>query len=556
MIKENFIKLYETSFREHWDLPALTDFGKEGSTYYFRDVAREIAYLHLIFEQSQVKKGDKIAVTGKDCAHWGITFIATITYGAVIVPVLQDFSPHDMHHILNHSDSVLLFSSERVWNKLDGNQMPAIRKVFLLEEGFHCLYRNDSEDLQEVDEQAALKMKEKYPAGFSKDDICYAEIDNSELVEINYTSGTTGFSKGVMLTANNLAGNVIWGININLMSRGEEELCFLPLAHVLSCAFNLLAPLVIGAHVHILNKRPTPTILLKAFRQVRPRLIITVPMILEKIYKNVILPKLNKPVVKFALKFPFLAKLIYAKINKTLYKKMGGRFQEVIQGGAPINQEVADFLYKIKFPIASGYGMTECGPMIGYSGIKDFTPTSSVHLVKDFMDVRIDSNDPYNEVGEIQVRGENVMLGYYKNEEATRNAFTEDGWLRTGDLGTTDAEKRIFIKGRSKSMILSSSGQNIYPEELESKLDNLPYIMESVVIEKDRRLIALVYPDYAKLENDLILKDDIPNIMEINRTHVNKMLAIYSQIRKIELHETEFIKTPKNSIKRYLYQNN
>jgi long-chain acyl-CoA synthetase len=279
-------------------------------------------------------------------------------------------------------------------------------------------------------------------------------------------------------------------------------------------------------------------------------------MILEKIYKNVIAPKLKKPVVKFALKIPFLAKLIYAKINKTLRDKLGGQFIEVIQGGAPISREVAEFLYKIKFPIASGYGMTECGPMIGYSSHKEFTPTSSVHLVKGFMEVRIDSNDPYNEVGEIQVRGENVMLGYYKNEEATRNAFTEDGWLRTGDLGTIDKEKRIFIKGRSKSMILSSNGQNIYPEALESKLDNLPYIMESVVIERDRRLIALVYPDYEKLEIDLISKDEIPDVMEKNRTHVNKMLAIYEQIRKIELHETEFVKTPKNSIKRYLYQNN
>jgi long-chain acyl-CoA synthetase len=422
--------------------------------------------------------------------------------------------------------------------------------------GFHCLYRNDGGDLQEFDKTIALKMQEKYPAGFSQDDIHYAEIDNSELVEINYTSGTTGFSKGVMLTANNLAGNVLWGININMMYCGDEELCFLPLAHVLSCAFNLLAPLVIGSHVHILNKRPTPTILLEAFSKVRPRLIITVPMILEKIYKNVILPKLNKPVMKFLLKTPFLAKYIYAKINKTLRDKMGGQFIEVIQGGAPISQEVAEFLYKIKFPIASGYGMTECGPMIGYSGYKEFTPTSSVHLVKDFMEVRIDSNDPYNEVGEIQVRGENVMLGYYKNEEATRNAFTADGWMRTGDLGTIDAEKRIFIKGRSKSMILSSNGQNIYPEELESKLDNLPYIMESVVIERNRRLIALVYPDYEKLEIDLISKDEIPDVMEKNRTSVNKMLAIYEQIKKIELHETEFVKTPKNSIKRYLYQNN
>ena len=554
MIKENFIKLYETGLHANWEFPALSDFGKD-KTYYFSDVAREIAYLHVLFEQCQVKKGDKIALTGKDCAHWCMAFMATITYGAVIVPILQDFPPHDMLHIINHSDSIILFSSDKIWKKLDSEKMPAIQKVFLLEEHFPCLYRNDSEDLQEIDTRAALKMCEKYPNGYTKDDIRYAEVDNSELIEINYTSGTTGFSKGVMLSANNLAGNVTWGMSINLMSRGDKELCFLPLAHVLSCAFNLLAPMVIGSHVHILHRRPTPTVLLDAFRKVRPHLIITVPMILEKIYKNAILPQLKKPVIKFALKIPFLAKLVYAKINKTLCDKMGGRFIEVIQGGAPISQEVAEFLYKIKFPIASGYGMTECGPMIGSSRHQEFTPTSSVHLVKDIMEVRIDSNDPYHEVGEIQVRGENVMMGYYKNEEATQNAFTADGWFRTGDLGVIDDEKRIFIKGRTKSMILSSNGQNIYPEELEAKLNNLPYILESIVIERNRRLVALVYPDHEQLEREQIPAEEIPNIMEKNRIHVNKMLAIYEQIKKIELHPTEFVKTPKKSIKRYLYQN-
>ncbi|MDR0794710.1 MAG: AMP-binding protein [Tannerella sp.] len=554
MIKENFIKLYETSFRDNWELPALSDYGKE-DTFHFYDVARKIAYLHIIFEQCQVKKGDKIALTGKDCAHWGIIFLATVTYGAVIVPILDDFSSSDKQHIINHSDSVLLFSTEHSWMKLACDRIPAIQKVFISAEGFPCIYRKDGGNLPEINNKADLSMNEKYPDGFTKDDIKYPEIDNSELVEINYTSGTTGFSKGVMLSANNLAANVTWGMSINRMKRGEVELCFLPLAHVLSCAFNLLAPMVIGAHVHILNKRPTPTILLEAFGKVKPRLMITVPLILEKIYKNALLPKLNKPVIKFALKIPVLQNLIYSKIRKQLYHKMGGNFIEVIQGGAPINQEVAEFLYKIKFPIASGYGMTECGPMIGYSGYEEFTPTSSVHLVRQNMELRIDSNDPYNEAGEIQVRGEYVMLGYYKNEEATRNAFTEDGWLKTGDIGTTDEQNRIFIKGRSKSMILSSSGQNIYPEELESKLNNLPYIMESIVIERNKLLIALVYPDYEKLDREQIQKEDIPHIMETNRMHVNKMLAIYEQIRKIELHETDFVKTPKNSIKRYLYQN-
>lgn len=552
MIKENFIKLYETSFRENWDLPSVSDYGTD-QVFLFRDVAEEIAHLHLLFERYGVQKGDKVALTGKDCARWCIAYMATITYGAVIVPVLSDFNPNDIHHIINHSESVLLFVSERIWDALEEDKMSQVRGVFSLSD-FHCLMEREERSLPLKDEDPNKLMAKRYPDGFTKEDICYAEVDNEEVVEINYTSGTTGFSKGVMLTANNLAGNVTYAKTLNLMFRGDVELCFLPLAHAYSCAFNLLTPMAVGAHVYVLGKLPSPKVLLKAFSDVKPNLIIAVPLILEKVYKNVILPQLNKRSMKVALNVPLLANRIYAQINKRLTDAFGGRFCEVIVGGAAMSQEVTDFLCKIKFPVTVGYGMTECGPLISYSNHRDFEPTSCGHILKDIMDVRIDSLDPYNEVGEIQVRGENVMKGYYKNEEATADAFTEDGWLRTGDLGTIDSEKRIFIKGRSKTMILSSNGQNIYPEGLEAKLNNMPFVMESLVIEQEGKLVALVYPDYDSVDTTALNSSDLPAVMEENRLEVNKLLAPYEQISKIELYPTEFEKTPKRSIKRYLYQ--
>jgi long-chain acyl-CoA synthetase len=337
------------------------------------------------------------------------------------------------------------------------------------------------------------------------------------------------------------------------MFRGDEELCFLPLAHAYSCAFNLLVPMAIGAHVHILGKMPTPKILLDAFALVKPNLIITVPLILEKIYKKIILPKIDQQIMKIALSIPFLANRIYERINKKLTESLGGNFCEVIVGGAAMNQDVTDFFCKMKFPVTIGYGMTEAAPLISYSNHNNFEPTSCGHILKGIMDVRIDSHDPYNEVGEIQIKGENVMLGYYKNEEATKAAFTDDGWLRTGDLGTIDKEKRIYIRGRNKTMILSSNGQNIYPEELESKLDNFPFVMESLVIERNGKLIALVYPDYEQADNMKMTHEDLDLFMEHNRKEVNKLLAPFEYITKIELFPSGFEKTPKKSIKRYLY---
>lgn len=553
MIKENFIKIYEESFKENWALPALTDYGKS-KTFTFGDVATEIARIHLLFHECQVRRGDKIALIGKDSSRWCIAYMAVVTYGAIIVPILQDFNPNDVHHIINHSESVFLFVSDRIWDSLEEDKIEEVRGVFSLSD-YRCLHQRDGENIQKLMKSLDEKMTEKYPDGFTQEDIKYAELDNDKVVEINYTSGTTGFSKGVMLTGNNLAGNVTYARTLDLLFRGERELCFLPLAHAYSCAFNLLVPMAFGVHVYLLGKVPSPKILLKAFEEVKPNLILMVPLILEKIYKKMILPQLNKRTLKLALNIPLLDSRIYAQIRKHLVDALGGRFREVIVGGAAMNQEVTDFLYKIKFPFTIGYGMTECGPLISYDHNNEYVPGSCGQILKGIMKVRIDSEDPYNKVGEIQVSGENVMKGYYKNDEATQNVFTEDGWLRTGDLGTIDHDNRIFIRGRSKTMILGASGQNIYPEEIESKLNNLPFVMESLVVEKNGKLIGMVYPDYDTVDSTGISHTDLPVIMEQNRIELNKLLALYETISEIQLYPTEFEKTPKKSIKRYLYSN-
>lgn len=553
MIKENFIKIYEESFKENWALPALTDYGKS-KTFTFGDVATEIARIHLLFHECQVRRGDKIALIGKDSSRWCIAYMAVVTYGAIIVPILQDFNPNDVHHIINHSESVFLFVSDRIWDSLEEDKIEEVRGVFSLSD-YRCLHQRDGENIQKLMKSLDEKMTEKYPDGFTQEDIKYAELDNDKVVEINYTSGTTGFSQGVMLTGNNLAGNVTYARTLDLLFRGERELCFLPLAHAYSCAFNLLVPMAFGVHVYLLGKVPSPKILLKAFEEVKPNLILMVPLILEKIYKKMILPQLNKRTLKLALNIPLLDSRIYAQIRKHLVDALGGRFREVIVGGAAMNQEVTDFLYKIKFPFTIGYGMTECGPLISYDHNNEYVPGSCGQILKGIMKVRIDSEDPYNKVGEIQVSGENVMKGYYKNDEATQNVFTEDGWLRTGDLGTIDHDNRIFIRGRSKTMILGASGQNIYPEEIESKLNNLPFVMESLVVEKNGKLIGMVYPDYDTVDSTGISHTDLPVIMEQNRIELNKLLAPYETISEIQLYPTEFEKTPKKSIKRYLYSN-
>ncbi|MCC8144217.1 MAG: AMP-binding protein [Tannerellaceae bacterium] len=553
MIKENFIKIYENSFKENWELPALTDYSKN-QTFTFEQVAAEIARLHILFKECQVKPGDKIALVGKDSVRWCIVYMAVMTYGAVIVPILQDFNPNDIHHIINHSESVLLFVSDRIWDSLDEDKIKDLRGIFSLTD-YRCVHQRDGQHIQKIMLSLDKKFNDKYPKGFTPNDIKYADVSNGKVVLLNYTSGTTGFSKGVMLTGNNLAGNVTYAHTLGLLYRGDRELCFLPLAHAYSCAFNFLVPMSVGTHVYMLDKVPSPKILLKAFKEIKPNLILTVPLIMEKIYKKMILPQLNKRTIKLALNLPLLDTRIYAQIRKKLVEAFGGEFREVIVGGVAMNQEVTDFLYKIKFPFTIGYGMTECGPLISYDNYREYVPGSCGQPLKGIMEVRIDSNDPYNEVGEIQVRGENVMKGYYKNTEATKSAFTDDGWLHTGDLGTLDNDNHIFIRGRSKTIILGASGQNIYPEEIESKLNILPFVMESLVVEKNGKLVGLVYPDYDTVDRTGISHSDLLVIMEQNRKELNKLLAPFEAVHQIQLYPNEFEKTPKKSIKRYLYNN-
>lgn len=554
MIEQNFIKLYENSFKYNWDLPALSDYSQK-TTLQYKDLAEEIARVHLLLKKVGIKKGDKVTLVGKNNIPWCVVYLATFTYGAIIVPILQDFHPSSIQHIVNHSDATILFVQDSIWDSLDEEEMPEIKAAFSTNSlELKCIFERKDVKFSITSESLSRLMREKYSEGFTKEDVSYADVDNSEVVLINYTSGTTGFSKGVMLTANNLAGNVTHAHYLELLFRGQNIVSFLPLAHAYGCAFEFLYSLTEGCHTTLLGKSPAPKILTQALAEIKPYLIISVPLIIEKLYKKAILPKIEKPAVKMALKLPIVRDSIYAKIKKELMEALGGNFHEVIIGGAALNKEVENFLYKIKFPFTVGYGMTECGPLISYDHNYDFIPTSCGKILDNIMEVRVDSSDPYNVVGEIQVRGENVMEGYYKNEEATKAAFTEDGWLKTGDLGTIDENNRIYIKGRSKTMLLGPTGQNIFPEEIESGLNNMPFVMECLVVERSGKLVALVYPDYEALDAAGIDTEMLPAIMEENRLSLNKMVAQYENITSIQIYPNEFEKTPKKSIKRYLYE--
>ena len=545
-----FIKLYEKSFRENFDLPALSDYGTNVN-YTYGELAKAIAKLHILFKGCNLKEGDKISLVGKNTSSWGIVHLATFTYGAVIVPILQDFNANDINHIIDHSDSSLLFCSNSIWEEMDKSNFSKLKAAFSLND-FHLLYQLEGEGIDRILSRLDDRLNENYPEGFLPQHINYSDLPNDSLAVLNYTSGTTGFSKGVMITGNNLLGNMEFAENIFHLNPRDEMLSFLPLAHTYGIAFDFLYALSAGCHVTLLGKTPAPKILLQAFVDVKPCLIISVPLIFEKIYKKMIIPLLGKKPIKFALRISLLDKQIYAKIRKKLTAAMGGKFDQVIIGGAALNGEAEDFLLKIKFPVSVGYGMTECAPLISFSLCKDYIPHSCGKIL-DCMQVRIDSEDPYNVAGEIQVKGQNVMRGYYKNEEATRAVFTDDGWLRTGDLGTIDINNNIFIRGRSKTMILGSSGQNIYPEEIESKLNNHPYVMESLVLEKNKKLIALVYPDHEAMDQAGFSLADLPAVMEQNKESLNKMVASYERISEIQLFPGEFEKTPKKSIKRFLY---
>lgn len=548
MIEQNFIKTYEDSFKKNWNLPALTDY-KGDKSYTYGELAAEIAKIHILFSELGIEKGDRISLVGKNHSSWSILFMATITYGAVIVPILHEFNPESIEHIIDHSESKLAFINSSLWENINKNNI----NITVFETPSFALLKSSNEKAEETAKSIDKRFNKVFPDGFKKEDIKYAKVDNSEVVCINYTSGTTGYSKGVMITANNFAGNITYAGKLNLLFPGERILAFLPMAHVYGCAFDFLYSLSTGVHITLLGVSPTSQNLINALDEVRPNIIITVPLIFEKIYKKKILPVISQPLVKFLLKIKGIDKLILNNIKNSLIKSLGGNFREVIIGGAALNAEVEAFFYRMRFPFTVGYGMTECAPLIAYDHHNDFIPASCGSVLKDIMEARIDSTDPENDPGEIQVRGENVMSGYYRNPEATKAAFTNDGWLKTGDLGIMRGS-RLFIKGRLKTMILSANGQNIYPEEIESRLNNLPYIADSVVVLRDNKLIALVYPDKEALKSNNISLERLTEIMEDNKGLLNKVVAKYERLSGIEIMEKEFEKTPKKSIKRYLYQ--
>ncbi|MBD5385144.1 long-chain fatty acid--CoA ligase [bacterium] len=547
----NFIKIYERSFIENWDLPALTDY-VTGKTYTYGNLATDIAKTHVFFESIGLEPGDKVAICGKDSVEWVKIYMAVVTYGAVVVPILSDFNPVDITHIVNHSEAQLLFVSNAVWEHIIPDDLLRIKGVCSCDKPEVLLERDV--ELKKYVKLINRRFRRRYPEGYTSYDVKYIDRPNSELVEINYTSGTTGFSKGVMLTGENLAGNVCFGMQSELHFRSSRALAFLPLAHAYGCAFDMLTPLAVGSHVTLLSKMPSPRVLLKALAEVKPNLVLCVPLILEKIYKNQILPMITKGAVRWTLAVPLLDNLVYSKIRKKLIEAFGGEFAEVIVGGAPLNHEVEEFLHKIKFPFTVGYGMTECGPLISYTPWKEFKVGSSGRTLPT-MESMIMSEDPENIPGEICVRGTNVMRGYYKNPEATELVLSEDGWLKTGDVGTRSADGTLYIRGRSKTMLLSASGQNIYPEEIEAKLNNMPFVAESLVVMRDGKLVGLVYPDYDQMDRLGVTSGQLPEEMEKVRDDLNKLVAPYERLTRIILMPTEFEKTPKRSIKRFLYSN-
>ncbi len=550
----NFVNIYERSFRTNWDLEAVSDYGTS-KTLTYGHLAEQITRLHILFKQCGVQKNDRIAVMGRNNVNWVSVYLASILYGGTIVPILQDFKPNDALHIINHSEAKLLFVGDLIWEGLDLEQMPEIDAVFSLMDFRLLATRLVGSGARKEDfawSAVEEAFHQKYPDGMRAEDVRFAPRANSEIASINYTSGTTGFSKGVLTPCNALAGNVKLGFESGLIFPGCRHVAFLPLAHAYGCAFDLLACLAAGGHTHLIGRTPSPRVLLQAFAEVKPTVILSVPLVLEKIYKKLIVPQITKRPVSWVLRVPFLDEMVYKKIRETLVEAFGGCFREVIIGGAPLNPEVELFLHKIRFPITVGYGMTECAPLIAYTPAESFRPLSCGQALKGLMEARIAHPDA-NGVGEIEVRGENVMAGYYKNKDATKKVFTKDGWLRTGDLGIIDADGFLFLKGRNKTMMLGPSGQNIYPEEIEAKLNNMPFVLESLVIQHEGKLVALVCPNFEDVDAEGMSREQVDEQMEANRKAVNEQLANYEQIAKIKLYPHEFEKTPKKSIKRFLY---
>lgn len=547
MIQERLIGYIEQSIRQNWEIEALSNYKEKG--YSYKEIAEKILNLHKLFKGSGIKEGDKIALVGRNSANWCITYLASVTYGAVIVPILPDFKPDDLTNIINHSDSRLLFVDEKIFEQLDTTRMPELIGTISLDD--FGLIKSVNQAVAEAFASLEEKYSKAYPE-LRKEDIRFSDITNDKLAVISYTSGTTGFSKGVMIDHNSLAANVRYAQNNMPLKAGDPLVSFLPLAHTYGCAFEFLFPFTIGCHITILSKTPSPQIIIQAFKEIKPRLILSVPLVIEKIFKKQLLPVIGKPHMKILLAIPLVNRILYKKIGEKLVETFGGEFKEIVIGGAAFNADAEKFFKKIKFKFSVGYGMTECGPLISYASWNTTKLGASGRAV-DTLEVTIDSPDPHTVVGEIILRGENVLMGYYKNEKATREMIDDNGWMHTGDLGVIDKDGNIFIKGRSKSMILGPSGKNIYPEEIEAVINNKDYIVESVVINVDNKLVALVFPDYDMMKRDNITEKQLTEIFDKTRKEVNERLPEFMAVSKFRIHPEEFAKTPKRSIKRFLY---
>lgn len=545
-------KLFEKSMRENWDRPALSNY--QGVTLHYRDVARRIAKMHIIYEHCGLVKGDKVAICSRNQANWGVSFLSALTYGAVPVPILHEFKPGNIHHLVNHSEAKILFVDDVVWEGLTETEMPGLSAVVQINT-FSLLYAKTNE-IRTVREHLNELFGKKYPMNFTPESICYYEDKPEELALINYTSGTSGFSKGVMIPYRAIWSNIMFAKEVlPMLNNTSNVVAMLPSAHMYGMMFEVLFELSIGTHVHFLTRVPSPKIIMQALAEVKPDIVIAVPLIIEKVYKSKLKPLLEKNGIKFMMKLPLLDQMIQKKILNELVAAFGGRFEEVIIGGAAFNREVESFFKKINFPYTVGYGMTECAPILAYDDWKT-TKEFSCGKAAPRMEIKIDSVDPQNIPGEVLVKGANVFLGYYKNEEATASVFTEDGWFRTGDMGVIDADGYLFLRGRSKCMILGPSGQNIYPEEIECVTNNMPYVIDSLVIEDEGALTALIYPDFHQGEVDGLDRAALEKHLNNSLAEANKELPNYARIKKIEILPEDFERTPKRSIKRYLYQRN
>ena len=548
----SFNEIIEKCIIDNWDLDALTDY--KGITLQYHDVARKIEKLHIMFENSGVQRGDKIALCGRNSAHWAVAFLATLTYGAVAVPILHEFTPEQIHNIVNHSESKILFVGDIVGTQVDATKMPSLEGIINIPDYSLALSRTDK--LTYAREHLNELYGRKFPKYFRREHVkYYHEQRPDELALINYTSGTTGFSKGVMIPYRALWGNYDFAVHVlgKVINRGDRVISILPMAHMYGMAFEFIFEFLYGCHIYYLTRIPSPAIIAQAFAEVRPQIIIAVPLIIEKIIRKKVFPKIQSGKVRLLRNIPIINKKVEEKICDQVKQAFGGRFYEIIIGGAAFNQEVEQFLHRINFPYTVGYGATECAPIICYSDYQTFVPGSCGRAVI-HMEVKIDSPDPANVPGEILARGTNVMLGYYKNEEATRQTIDNEGWYHTGDLGTMDAYGNVFIKGRSKNMLLGASGQNIYPEEIEDKLNSLPLVVESVVVQRETKLVGLVYPDYDEAKTLGLSTSDIEAQMQQNLQDLNLVQPAYCKLATIEIQDKEFEKTPKKSIKRYLYK--